>query len=180
MNIQPIEQGSLSARAYVALREGLIAGQFRPGQRLVMQDLAERFGTSVTPVREACLRLVSERGLELRAGRFVTVPARTLARYLEVRSIRLSLVCLSVYRLSGMDMLVSHIESLWVSMGPMLTVFFREGEHRYVGASEHRKVIDALRDRDEARARKAMEHDLIIGGEDFLRFLKDNPQFAVA
>ncbi len=65
-------------------------------------------------------------------------------------------------------------------MGPMLTVFFREGEHRYVGASEHRKVIDALRDRDEARARKAMEHDLIIGGEDFLRFLKDNPQFAVA
>lgn len=225
MNIQPIEQGSLSARAYVALREGLIAGQFRPGQRLVMQDLAERFGTSVTPVREACLRLVSERGLELRSGRFVTVPALTLARYMEVRTIRLSLEGLaaglaarhatdrdvarlgeiqdtfegvdhagdaelafrynrdfhfSVYRLSGMDMLVSHIESLWVSMGPMLTVFFREGEHRYVGASEHRKVIDALRDRDEARARKAMEHDLIIGGEDFLRFLKDNPQFAVA
>ncbi|TIV73692.1 MAG: GntR family transcriptional regulator, partial [Mesorhizobium sp.] len=36
MNIQPLEQGNLSARAYVALREGLIAGQFRPGQRLVM------------------------------------------------------------------------------------------------------------------------------------------------
>jgi len=225
LNIQPIEQGSLSARAYVALREGLIAGQFRPGQRLVMQELAERLGTSVTPVREACLRLVSERGLELRSGRFVTVPALTLSRYMEVRTIRLSLEGLaaglaarnataddvrrltelqttfegfdfggdpeaafrlnrdfhfSVYRLSGMDMLVSHIESLWVSMGPMLTVFFREGEHRYVGASEHRNVIAALAARDETKARAAMECDLILGGEDFLRFLEDHPDFAVA
>ncbi len=69
----------------------MIAGQFRPGQRLVMQDLADQLGTSVTPAREACLRLVSERGLELRSGRFVTVPALTLARYMEVRTIRLAL-----------------------------------------------------------------------------------------
>lgn len=226
LNIQPLEQGSLSARAYLALREGLISGQFRPGQRLVMQDLADQLGTSVTPVREACLRLVSERGLELRSGRFVTVPAMTLARYMEVRTIRLALEGLAaglaagnadgddidrldeiqamyeqadrvrndpeesfrynrefhfaVYRLSRMDMLVAHIESLWVSMGPMLTVFFREGEHEYVGAGEHRSVIAALRAGDGAAARAAMERDLITGGEDFLRFLKTHEEFVVA
>ncbi|EXL02407.1 GntR family transcriptional regulator [Aquamicrobium defluvii] len=225
MNIQPLEQGNLSARAYIALREGLISGQFRPGQRLVMQDLAEKLGTSVTPVREACLRLVSERGLELRSGRFVTVPPMTLARYMEVRTIRLSLEGLAaglaaetateeeidrlveiqtifekvdragdpedafrynrdfhfaVYRLSRMDMLVAHIESLWVSMGPMLTVFFKEGEHKYIGAAEHQNVIAALRERKPARARTAIERDLILGGEDFLRFLRTHEEFAVS
>lgn len=224
MNIQPLEQGNLSARAYLALREGLIAGQFRPGQRLVMQDLADQLGTSVTPVREACLRLVSERGLELRSGRFVTVPAMTLARYMEVRTIRLALEGLAaglaadnatesdidrlieiqtvfkevdhagdpeqafrynrdfhfaVYRLSNMEMLVAHIESLWVSMGPMLTVFFKEGEHKYVGAAEHQHVISALQDRNAAKARTAMERDLMLGGEDFLRFLRTHEEFAV-
>lgn len=222
MNIQPLEQGNLSARAYVALREGLIAGQFRPGQRLVMQDLADQLGTSVTPAREACLRLVSERGLELRSGRFVTVPALTLARYMEVRTIRLALEGLAaglaaqnatkddidrltaiqkvfekadragdpelsfrynrdfhftVYRLSGMEMLVAHIESLWVSMGPMLTVFFKEGEHKYVGAAEHLTVIEGLREKNSEKARTAMERDLILGGEDFLRFLQGHEGF---
>lgn len=89
--VQPLDQGNLSARAYASLREGLIAGVFRPGERLVIQDLADRFGTSVTPVREACLRLMSERGLEARSGRFFTVPELTLERYVELRTIRLAL-----------------------------------------------------------------------------------------
>lgn len=225
MNIQPLEQGSLSARVYVALREGLISGQFRPGQRLVMQDLADRLGTSITPVREACLRLISERGLELRSGRFVIVPALTLGRYMEVRTIRLALEGLAselaarhataediarldaiqatfsetdaagdpelafrynrdfhfaLYRLSGMEMLVAHIESLWVSMGPMLTVFFREGEHRYIGGSEHENAIAALRAGDGDKARAAMQRDIILGGEDFLRFLQTHKEFSAS
>lgn len=225
MNIQPLEQGSLSARAYLALREGLISGQFRPGQRLVVQNLAAQLGTSVTPVREACLRLVSEHGLELLSGRFVTVPRMTLARYMEVRTIRLALEGLasalaaqnatkedidrlveiqevfkavdhagdpeqafrynrdfhfSVYRLSKMEMLVAHIESLWVSMGPMLTVFFKEGNHEYVGAAQHEHLIAALKRKDSEAARNAMEQDLILGGEDLLRFLRTHEEFSAA
>ena len=61
-----IESGSLSARIYSELRRALIAGDYSPGERLKMQDLAVELGTSVTPVREACLRLVSEQALELR------------------------------------------------------------------------------------------------------------------
>lgn len=88
MTIGPLEQGSLSLRAYAMLREALIAGTFGPGERIVMQDLAARLGTSVTPVREACLRLVSERGLEVRSGRTIFVPELDLDRYLEIRMIR--------------------------------------------------------------------------------------------
>jgi DNA-binding GntR family transcriptional regulator len=79
-----------------------------------------------------------------------------------------------------MDMLVAHIESLWVSMGPMLTVFFKEGEHKYIGAAEHQNVIAALRERKPAKARTAIERDLILGGEDFLRFLRTHEEFAVS
>src|SRR5689334_14611383 len=91
MRIEPLEQGSLSARTYLTLKDALIGGKFRPGQRLLMQELAARLGTSVTPVREACMRLVAERGLEVRSGRFVTVPDLTLARYTEIRTIRMEL-----------------------------------------------------------------------------------------
>jgi DNA-binding GntR family transcriptional regulator len=91
LTIKPLEQGNLSARAYSALRDALIAGSFAPGERLVMQELAERLGTSVTPVREACLRLVSEQGLEIRSGRFIVVPELDLSRYIEIRTIRIAL-----------------------------------------------------------------------------------------
>lgn len=225
LDMQPLEPGNLSVRAYQALKEGLIAGQFRPGQRLVMQKLADMLGTSITPVREACLRLVSEGSLEMRSGRFAAVPALTRDRYLEVRTIRLSLEGLAtglaaknateenvedlrrlqeefegldyegnsiqaqlhnrdfhfaVYRLSQMSILIGHIESLWASMGPMLTVFFNEGEHRYVGGLEHRNVIAGIRAGDSKRAKKAMRKDILLGGEDFMRFLNSNEQFSVS
>ncbi|GBQ68195.1 transcriptional regulator [Ameyamaea chiangmaiensis NBRC 103196] len=93
-----LDQGSLSNQAYLALREELIAGGFRPGARLLMRDLAERLGTSITPVREACQRLTSEHGLELRSGRFVVVPEVTLERYRELRVIRIALEGLAAER----------------------------------------------------------------------------------
>lgn len=218
MQIQPLEQGNLSARAYFSIREGLIAGNFKPGERLVMQDLAERLGTSVTPVREACLRLVSERGLELRSGRFAMVPALTRARYLEVRTIRIALEGLAaematqnvteadlarllelhdlfqeadrnndalaamqynrefhftLYRLSGMDMLTAQIEGLWVSMGPILNLFYTFGHNSYIGADEHLVLMDALRAKKPAKARKAIADDILRGGVSILKFIDE-------
>lgn len=86
-----VTQGSLSHRVYEALRESLIIGSFQPGERLLMQNLAEQLGSSVTPVREACFRLVSEQALELLSGRFVAVPALTRSRYWQIRLIRVAL-----------------------------------------------------------------------------------------
>lgn len=213
----PLAQGSLSQRVYGALREELIKGNFKPGQRLVMQDLADQLGTSITPVREACMRLVSEGGLKLRSGRFAIVPPLTLDRYMEVRMMRLELEGLaaeiaarnataddianlyrihplytiadnrgdpneafrlnrqfhfSVYRLSRMDLLVDHIENLWMSMGPMLTVFFTDGKRTYFGSDVHKRVIECIEAQDGRGAREAIREDIIAGGADFIRFLK--------
>ncbi|MEW6464006.1 GntR family transcriptional regulator [Ectopseudomonas khazarica] len=216
VQIQPLEQGNLSARAYYSIREGLIAGNFKPGERLVMQDLAERLGTSVTPVREACLRLVSERGLELRSGRFAIVPTLTLSRYIEVRTIRIALEGLAaelatrhvtaeslatletlharfeeaeqqndavaamqynrefhftLYRLSGMEMLTAQIEGLWVSMGPILNLFYSKGHNTYLGASAHLTLMDALREKKPAKARKAIADDILGASDSIIEFI---------
>ena len=217
MRIEPLEQGNLSARTYLALKDALIGGNFRPGQRLLMQELALQLGTSVTPVREACMRLVAERGLEVRSGRFVTVPDLTIGRYMEIRTIRIELEGLAaelaaknasttevkaladmqrrfeaadrahaandaiginrefhfrVYSLSAMPMLVAHIESLWISMGPILNVFYNEVENGYVGAEAHRHLIRALAAKDGRKARAAIEMDIVRGGQALLGYLK--------
>jgi DNA-binding GntR family transcriptional regulator len=45
---------------YEKLRQDIIKGRLKPGQRVVMGDLAKRVGSSETPVREAIRRLESE------------------------------------------------------------------------------------------------------------------------
>lgn len=83
-----ISKGSLSLRVYQVLRTGLLEGEYGPGQRMILQDLADVIGTSITPVREACLRLVSEGALEHKSGRFAQVPDLTKDRYRSVILVR--------------------------------------------------------------------------------------------
>ena len=45
---------------YNKLRQAIIKGKLRPGQKVVMAELAKSFGLSETPVREAIRRLESE------------------------------------------------------------------------------------------------------------------------
>ncbi|MEV6739825.1 GntR family transcriptional regulator [Streptomyces sp. NPDC051104] len=72
--IEPL--GAVRERVLATLRQEIIAGRLRPGDRLVERELAERFGVSRVPVREAIRALVAE-GFVL----FET-PRRTVVRRL--------------------------------------------------------------------------------------------------
>ncbi|MFF4395679.1 GntR family transcriptional regulator [Streptomyces sp. NPDC001480] len=72
--IEPL--GAVRERVLADLRQDIIAGRLRPGDRLVERELAERFGVSRVPVREAIRALVAE-GFVL----FET-PRRTVVRRL--------------------------------------------------------------------------------------------------
>jgi DNA-binding GntR family transcriptional regulator len=54
--------GAASARIATYLREEILHGRFRPGERIRQEDIAERFGASRLPVREA-LRMLEAEGL---------------------------------------------------------------------------------------------------------------------
>jgi DNA-binding GntR family transcriptional regulator len=55
--------GSLPERTYERLRSLIVRGRIPSGARVVEADVAQRFGISRTPVREALSRLVQERYL---------------------------------------------------------------------------------------------------------------------
>ncbi|MGW1785251.1 GntR family transcriptional regulator [Streptomyces sp. NPDC002143] len=56
--IEPL--GAVRERVLGTLRQEIIAGRLRPGDRLVERELADRFGVSRVPVREAIRALVAE------------------------------------------------------------------------------------------------------------------------
>lgn len=59
-NIKPIKRLSLRDEVYQALKKSIITLELQPRQRLNDKELAEQFGISRTPVREALKRLEDE------------------------------------------------------------------------------------------------------------------------
>ncbi len=71
-----------------ALRSALVAGQLRPGVVYSAPTLAEQFGVSATPVREAMLDLAKEGLVEAvrnRGFRITALTERDLDEYTEIR-----------------------------------------------------------------------------------------------
>jgi len=58
--LDPITQ----ERVYRGLKAEYLAGRYHAGERLDIQDIADRHGSSKTPVREAACRLMGERLVE--------------------------------------------------------------------------------------------------------------------
>ncbi len=74
----------------------ILQGEFEPGERLIEEQLSERFGVSRPPVREA-LRILSQDGLvTARPRRGYTVVTLTKADVEEIYSLRFSLERLAV------------------------------------------------------------------------------------
>lgn len=49
------------AMVLAALRDAILGGRLRPGERVVIDEVARRFGVSIIPVREAMRQLEAER-----------------------------------------------------------------------------------------------------------------------
>jgi DNA-binding GntR family transcriptional regulator len=72
MSSAPQSSRSGSTDAYTMILDAIDTGIYRPGDRLVESELADRFGVSRTPVREALQRLETQ-SLLVRDGRSLIV-----------------------------------------------------------------------------------------------------------
>jgi len=81
----------LSDRAYHELRQMIVDGEFREGERLTERALAERLEISPTPIREALQRLEHEWLIERRGPKTVVVAGANRRRLRELRILEAAL-----------------------------------------------------------------------------------------
>lgn len=79
----------------------IFKGRVRAGERLVIQDLADRFGVSQTPIREALVTLEGIGIIDLAPNRGAIVRRVTAVDVREVCQVRRALECEAVRRASG-------------------------------------------------------------------------------
>lgn len=68
MQIAPVSRRLLSDEVFLRLRDAIVRFELAPGEKVRDTELAERFGLSRTPVREAINRLVETGLVEARPG----------------------------------------------------------------------------------------------------------------
>ena len=92
---------------FETLRQKILKGELKPGERLIEVALAQRLGVSRTPVREAIHKLEQE-GLVVMAPRkgaqVATISAQSVRDVLEVRKAMECLaVCLAISRITPQE-----------------------------------------------------------------------------
>lgn len=208
LQIDPIKHEKVQDKIYSFLRYRIINGALQPGQPLKLMELAERFGTSAMPVREALNRLIAERALANEPNRSVIVPTLTRERLQDLRLVRKTVETAAVrlateritaaqvaelhemvdqqfaledadasveantrfhftiYRLSGSEILIPIIESLWLQFGPYLHYARRvHGEAREQALQFHRALVEAFAGRDQTAAAAVLEQDVDMSFE---------------
>ena len=85
-----MSQAKANKDAYTLILEAIDGGLYRPGDRLVETELAERFGVSRTPIREALQRLETQ-SLLARDGRSLIVASLDHNQMAELYAVRTEL-----------------------------------------------------------------------------------------
>jgi DNA-binding GntR family transcriptional regulator len=86
--ITPKPPATKSEFIYQQVRREIVEGQLQPGQRLRLAELAERFGISEMPVREALRRLQHDDLIQFENHRGATVSDLGLERTIEIIAVR--------------------------------------------------------------------------------------------
>jgi GntR family colanic acid and biofilm gene transcriptional regulator len=132
LDLPAAPKGGLSGFVEATLKQGLMEGRLKPGERLVTRDLAARLGTSPTPVREALLKLVAAGTLEVAPAQAFTVPVVTARQYAEMADIRRTVEGLAAERATR-------------AMTPERLARLREINTDYRDARRGHRVTEALR-----------------------------------
>lgn len=88
--VSPLRRETLEDGVYRQLCDLILRGGIVPGESITVASLAEAFGVSPMPVRNALTRLSSAGALTVLSGRTIGVPKLTRARLDELLRVRLT------------------------------------------------------------------------------------------
>jgi DNA-binding GntR family transcriptional regulator len=135
---------TLAESAYETISASIMEAGYVPGEKLATRTLAAQLGVSLTPAREAVLRLVREGALELLNARTTIVPTLSDQRFREIYCIRHSLE--PTVAKAGADRLTSEdVKALERSLERM-TAAYRRGDYRGAFRSDnefHFRIYEA-------------------------------------
>jgi DNA-binding GntR family transcriptional regulator len=83
----PEPGGNSHDRLYRALRARIMHGEVDPGQAMTLRGVAQEFGTSMTPAREALRRLIAEGALQTTVSGRISTPALSNDRIEELAAL---------------------------------------------------------------------------------------------
>jgi len=98
MNIERITAKTIRQQVYDQLKEKIISAALPPGQVMTIQGLADEFGVSVMPVREALWQLESEKVVVIESNRRIFVNTLTRKEMEEALNLRLVLESIAAER----------------------------------------------------------------------------------
>ncbi len=102
---------SLGDAAYMALKDRLTRGVYRPGDRLTVRSVAEALGVSSTPARDAINRLAADGALVYAGPKTVIIPVLSQQDLREVTLIRIAIEGLAA-ELAVANCMKEHIDKL--------------------------------------------------------------------
>jgi DNA-binding GntR family transcriptional regulator len=89
--ITPLARDTLQEQVYRQLCDLILDGSLAPGETITVQGLADAFGVSPMPVREALKRLTAANALTVVSGRSVGIAPLSRARLTDLRNVRLEI-----------------------------------------------------------------------------------------
>lgn len=91
LQIPPLSKETLQEQVFRHVTELILDGSIVPGEMVTVQSLADAFGVSPMPVREALRRLTAANALTVVSGRSIGIPRLSLARLVDLRNVRIEI-----------------------------------------------------------------------------------------
>lgn len=140
------DSGSLVDAVYDALIKGLRNGDYKPGDRLREDELAQSLGVSRTPVREAFGRLMTKRLIEPGGGRGLVIRRLSNAEILELYALR-EILEGAAARLASQHASPAEIAMMSDALTRFDTLGDDQQEIARVNRLFHERILDAARNR---------------------------------
>jgi DNA-binding GntR family transcriptional regulator len=144
--VVPLSRDTLQERAYRQISDLILDGQIAPGQSVTIQSLAEAFGVSTMPVREALKRLTAAGALTFLTGRSMGIPRLSLDRLADLRRVRLNIEVLAT-QWAAQSMQAADLERLSAQCARLDWAVAKEDVKEYLRANRafHFIVYNAAR-----------------------------------
>jgi len=89
--VEPISRETFQEQVYRKVCDLILDGEIAPGQLVTIQALADAFGVSHMPVREALKRLTAAGALTVVSGRSIGIPYLSREKLTDLRDVRVEI-----------------------------------------------------------------------------------------